>query len=331
MDLPQENENSTSLAQQLFSEQIFLANFVMGTYLGPDVKSDNPRCSASQKLAEGSLQYAVSDLGPSYVSMHLLEKLYYYVLRNAPHNLILRQNMLHKYLIGSLISPCLEHNAGCWQFINFFPLNLHKQIWYPASFRIVKGIIVIDNPVVSYVEDEDLEKFKSLSGLYDIKIDMDEFLHYKHEFRDYKDTRCHCLDDNEETLAGQTLNVNNNSFEKSYHKFKWRCQYEPLPTPQFSQFSPATKHYKKEGIFQRTCQPDGPSSLTPASTPNDEECIMDASIILSGTARKGIIGPPVGVVDIGVCRVAYYFRVALPGVRKDYCMHLSFPRLFSPC
>ncbi|XP_019244817.1 PREDICTED: increased DNA methylation 3-like isoform X3 [Nicotiana attenuata] len=34
-------------------------------------------------------------------------------------------------------------------------------------------------------------------------------------------------------------------------------------------------------------------------------------------ACKGATGPPVGVVDIGVSEAAYYFRIALPGVKKD--------------
>ncbi|KAK6245990.1 hypothetical protein QUC31_000770 [Theobroma cacao] len=34
------------------SDQHFLLNFIMSTYLGPDVYSDNPRHSALQRLAE---------------------------------------------------------------------------------------------------------------------------------------------------------------------------------------------------------------------------------------------------------------------------------------
>ncbi|KAL5845512.1 hypothetical protein ACOSQ4_011470 [Xanthoceras sorbifolium] len=44
-----------------------------------------------------------------------------------------------------------------------------------------------------------------------------------------------------------------------------------------------------------------------------------SSITLTGTASKGIVGPPVGVVDIGVSEPAYFFRAALPRVRRDYC------------
>ncbi|XP_023002579.1 increased DNA methylation 3-like [Cucurbita maxima] len=44
---------------------------------------------------------------------------------------------------------------------------------------------------------------------------------------------------------------------------------------------------------------------------------LKPSVILTGTAKEGSSGPPIGLVDIGVSEGAYLFRVALPGVRKD--------------
>lgn len=48
------------------------------------------------------------------------------------------------------------------------------------------------------------------------------------------------------------------------------------------------------------------------------------SVVVTGTAREGTVGPAIGHVDIGVSESAYLFRVALPGVRKDNCKILSF-------
>uniref|UniRef100_A0A5B6Z5D2 SHSP domain-containing protein n=1 Tax=Davidia involucrata TaxID=16924 RepID=A0A5B6Z5D2_DAVIN len=42
-------------------------------------------------------------------------------------------------------------------------------------------------------------------------------------------------------------------------------------------------------------------------------------VVLTGTAKEGRAGPPVGLVDIGVSERAYLFRVALPGVRSNQC------------
>lgn len=44
---------------------------------------------------------------------------------------------------------------------------------------------------------------------------------------------------------------------------------------------------------------------------------LKPSTVLTGTAKEGSAGPPIGLVDIGESESAYLFRVALPGVRKD--------------
>ena len=44
---------------------------------------------------------------------------------------------------------------------------------------------------------------------------------------------------------------------------------------------------------------------------------LKPSVILSGTAKEGSAGPPIGLVDIGISENAYLFRVALPGIRRN--------------
>ncbi|XP_027063278.2 increased DNA methylation 3 [Coffea arabica] len=46
-----------------------------------------------------------------------------------------------------------------------------------------------------------------------------------------------------------------------------------------------------------------------------ESPLLKPMVTLSGTAEEGAVGPPLGLVDIGICESAYLFRVALPGVR----------------
>lgn len=50
-----------------------------------------------------------------------------------------------------------------------------------------------------------------------------------------------------------------------------------------------------------------------------DEAQLKPPIVLTGTAKEGSAGPPIGLVDIGESEDAYLFRVALPGVRKDQC------------
>ncbi|XP_055834073.1 increased DNA methylation 3-like [Solanum dulcamara] len=50
---------------------------------------------------------------------------------------------------------------------------------------------------------------------------------------------------------------------------------------------------------------------------SDESAMSHAKpdVTLTGTAKTCLIGPPLGLVDIGSSENAYLFRVALPGVR----------------
>lgn len=52
--------------------------------------------------------------------------------------------------------------------------------------------------------------------------------------------------------------------------------------------------------------------------------VLKPCVVLTGTAQEGKVGPPVGLVDIGVSEDAYLFRVSLPGIQKDRCKS-SFP------
>lgn len=73
-----------------------------------------------------------------------------------------------------------------------------------------------------------------------------------------------------------------------------------------------------------------PFALPLLPVPKVEEWCSNSSIALTGTACRGGTGPPVGVVDIGESKSAYYFCIALPGVKKDpgkFLFTLSLLRL----
>ncbi|GKU98194.1 hypothetical protein SLEP1_g11227 [Rubroshorea leprosula] len=302
------------------NDQHFLLNFIMSNYLGPDVYSDNPRRSASQRLAENLPPYTSKNLGTSFVSISQLESLYYYVLKNAHPSLIVEPEMLRAYLMGNLPLPSLVLLDDYQQFTSFFPSNIHEQKRYSTSNEIIKGIVLIDDPIASYAREKDMEWFKCLSGMDDLKIDKFKSLSYQHEFQkgkkdDWKD----CMKNSEERVTRHAPNGHGNGsamFQETY-KRRQRCD-----EPQISSFSnvlPVLKYHNEEGSLKRTSKKDGRAMMPLLKVPDVDECVLDASINMTGTAKGGITGPPVGVVDIGISKVAYFFRVALPGVRKDYC------------
>ncbi|KAI5412030.1 increased DNA methylation 3 [Lathyrus oleraceus] len=299
---------TTKPTKIIVSDRKFLIDFIITTYLGPDVKSDNPKCSSLQRLFSGLPPYTSNDLGSSYVTISLLEKLYYYLLKNALPELILDLDMFHMYLKGKLDLPNSEFSEGCQQFTNIFPLSLHQQIWYPDSFRIVKGVVLIDDPLVSLcVKDEDLDRFRSLTGVTTFKLDLSECLRVRIHPRSSKES-----DNDNDNDSGCVNNEGSQS-----EKFQPECtrKYAGVDTPLMSEFPNSASGNPSSNTM---CDSDGPSMMPLLSLPNIDNCVQDCSIVLTGTAKRAILGPSIGVVDIGISKVAYLFRVSLPGVKREY-------------
>ncbi|KAK2423464.1 HSP20 chaperones superfamily protein [Trifolium repens] len=348
------------------SDRKFLIDFIFTTYLGPDVKSDSPRCSSLQRLITGLPPYNFNDLGSSYVTISLLEKLYYYLLKNAVPEFILDLNMFHMYLKGKLDLPGSEFLEGSQQFTSIFPLDLHRQIWYPDSFRIVKGVVLIDDPVVSScVKEEDLNRFRSLTGLGSLKLDLSECLRFRidHQLSKESDSGCvnklletspnegckesdsdcvnklskesdsDCVNKLLETSPNEGCKESdsdcvNKVLESSPNegcqsgKFREECKRKYVDdddddTPLMSEF-PHTATANGDPSLNKMCESDGPSMMPLLSIPDIDDCVQDSSVVLTGTANRGLLGPSVGVVDIGISKVAYLFQVSLPGVKREY-------------
>lgn len=301
-------------------DQHFLLNFIMSNYLGPDVTSDNPKRSASQRLAEGLLPYSMDDLGRSFVSIIELEGLYYYALRNAHPNLVLKLNLLHMYLKGNLLLPNSGLQDEIEQFTSFFPSNLHEQTSFLSSTMIVKGIVIIDDPITSYIQQEELERFRRLSGTSSLKIDVDEFSKYQHEYwTGREESQQQFMKSFGETMTGNIFKEN--CYSPSPVKPQDESRKRRRPDPCQMQVPPTSldsQNLSEKANVPRICNSgDRPAMMPLLSLPKVEDCTSKASIVLTGTARKGTGGPPVGVVDIGVSEAAYFFQVALPGVRKN--------------
>ncbi|XP_010477342.1 PREDICTED: increased DNA methylation 3-like [Camelina sativa] len=368
----------------LSSDQYFLVNFIMSNYLGPDVYSDNPRCSASQRLAKGLPPYTLMHVGSSSLTVAQLQNLYYNVLRNANSSLLLHPDMIYMYLKGYL--P-MEPIGKFPQFTSFFPTNLHQQKRYSPSHEIVKGIVVIGEPALDFLSKEELQRFRCLSRLNDFKIDrvmslcpprvqLDESQGTEQDCsrngdaatsnglvtsEDYnssgepretckrkkeEDAVVSCLiskpdrlsvdipvsqgmeqdclrnggtvssgivsdQEGEEAVVGHAVV---SGMSKTPERFR-----ETYKRKRFKNSSRKAANKNGETLMERG-RTDKPTSqaLIPVPPPDMKECDAEPSVVTTGTASNRTLGPSVGVVDIGVNNVAYFFQVALPGVRKDY-------------
>lgn len=302
------------VSNTVISDRKFLIDFIIKNYLGPDVNSDNPRCSSHQRLISGLQPYSLNDLGSSYVTVSLLEKLYYYLLRNALPNLILDLNMFHMYLKGNLYLPNSEFSEGSQQFTTVFPLELHQQIWYPDSFRIVKGVVLIDNPVLSScVKEEDLNRFRLLTGVDSFKLDVSECLCVRIQ-PPLSDSDC-VGKLSEESIPNEGCGL---------EKFRQECKRKYVDDGDTSSMPEFPHIVDGDPSSDKTCESDGPSMMSLIPIPDIDDYVQDSSVVLTGTAKRGILGPSVGVVDIGISKVAYLFRVSLPGVKREFSMFLLF-------
>ncbi|KAF9686578.1 hypothetical protein SADUNF_Sadunf02G0003700 [Salix dunnii] len=319
MNVKEKNAPFTGFVNAPSGDQHFLLNFIMSTFLGPDLYSDNPRCSAANRLAKGLPPYTSNNLGDSFLYISQLESLYYYVLRNARPSLVLNPNTLCLYLEGKLHLSGSESLEDCRQFTSFFPLSIHGHKKDSASQEIVKGIVLIENPDTSYIK-EDLEKFKCLSGMDSLKIDRKKCLSYDHESqKGGEETEQFCMPKNDEKIAGTISERNEKPPSMFQHTYKRRRRCSLSVSAFHCGVSHSQGHSEECNTFGRSCKLDGPAIMPRVDCPKFKDYFTEKSVILTGTARREVPGPPIGIVDMGISKAAYFFQVALPGVRSDSC------------
>ncbi|XP_024544461.1 increased DNA methylation 2 [Selaginella moellendorffii] len=311
------------------NDQRFLLVFIFGAYFGPDLRNEVPRKSALQRIAHRLPIYTSDDLGGSVFKLSEMESIYYYALRHSHPSARVKLQSLYKFLQGHLAPPVREALEDDRQFTTFFPPHLHRQSRYKGTYKVVESMVFINEPELSYMKLEDIERFKRLTGLSDLTMDRDLARSFQHGQRNDRDeerqARFYALAEARGPLGvdqdGRPLpHVLPDPNLESRKKRKKREQAE-------ASLAAVTDLTQRDDRTSATQWP--PSSQMPAaamllipSLPTVEQWnrIVDAarpSIVLTGTAAARQSGPLVGLVDIGVADDAYLFRAALPGVKKD--------------
>lgn len=324
------------------NDQSFLLNFIMGTYFGPDVKTDIPRLSATQRRVEGLPPYDITDLCSTLLKRSDIESLYFYVLRNAHPSAVVKWRSLDLYFDGNLSPHISDNLEDKCRFTSLFPLNIHDQGTYEGDFKMFNGIIIIDDPDTTHIKSEDLQRFKQLTGVSELKINRGEAQLYHHVYRSYKEQNIQIpnsrrfgtgalmegvTDGNAAASQQRSRSVEGVTNEKaatSQQRSNPRKRRRSRDTPQMQNpphvSVPSQDHVQSSAgqipPMQTTSWAE-PVMLVLGSTPKIELLNKKTTSILTGTAKDGRAGPPVGLVDIGINKYAYLFRVALPGVMKD--------------
>lgn len=73
------------------------------------------------------------------------------------------------------------------QFTAFFPPHLHRQSRYKGTYKVIESMVFIDDPDITYMKVEDVERFKRLSGLSELTLDREEARNYQHGQRNDRD------------------------------------------------------------------------------------------------------------------------------------------------
>ena len=147
------------------SDQRFLLVFILSNFFGPDLRSEEPKLSAAQRLALGLPHYSESDIHKSILKLSEIEAVYYYVVRGSQPAVRVKLQSLYKFLQGHLASPLKEILEDERQFVHFFPPFCHKQMRYKGTYKVIEGIVFIQDPDISHIRPHDLQRFLSLTEL----------------------------------------------------------------------------------------------------------------------------------------------------------------------
>lgn len=168
-----EPANSQPNWMETTDDQCFLMLFIIGTYFGPDLIDENPKKSVFQRMAEGLSPYTCEQLAGSHLRTMDVERVYYYVLRKADQSVTVKLPVLRQFLRGCLFPPPADSISEPRQFPDLFPPHLHCQRQFKNRYKIIENIVFINDPAISYIKPEDVERFKSLAVLEDFLLDRD--------------------------------------------------------------------------------------------------------------------------------------------------------------
>jgi hypothetical protein len=324
LEQPKPNNLKTD---KLNDDQCFLLYFIMGTYFGPHHINGDKK-SVLQRVAEGLPSYTRDQLTTSFIKVAELERIYYYILRNVDKSLTVKLPFLRRFIQGL---ECSTDVCNYPQFTDLFPLELHPQSRFKSSYKIIESIVFIDNPETCFLNREDVERFKRLSGLEDFLVDKDVARLYncfdgsglrnksvgkgkvveRNRIMSLPEIKC------SRNTSSRKVNESDDFSEIKKHQLpRDACAVTPISCVPFNE----GMALESEGDSVKVC---GPAVLFLPSRPTKKEwsdvvAATKKGFGLTGSAAMArTVGPIIGLVDIGECEDSYLFRMSLPGVKRD--------------
>ncbi|CAH9122146.1 unnamed protein product [Cuscuta epithymum] len=287
------DDASGSFAQT--EDQFYILYLIIGTYFGPDLKEEKAKKSALRRMFEACPPYTSNQLAGTCIRTSEVERLYYYILREADQSVILPLPLFYQFFHGIHLTPIQGFAASYPKFSELFPPGLHHLVRAYNGYHVIENIVFVNDPDVSYITPKCLERYKKLTGLQNFLLDGG--------------------------LSGPEvlpLPAHNGSLTGT-------------PYDSNGQFARNSLDGHLNGPSPLTCPSNG---LSPSKTTSVEamlvlpmhpsaEALSDIvaankrGYAITGSAASGKIGPVLGLLDIGDCEDAYLFRISLPGVTRD--------------
>ncbi|XP_039169352.1 increased DNA methylation 3-like [Eucalyptus grandis] len=155
-------------------DQRFLLTVIFGTYFGPQLKGErSPYKSAMQRVRERLPRYTHDQLAGSQMMVVQMIHTYYHILRKADKSVVLALSFLLKFLHDTLPAKVLGPTSNYPRFIDLFPIDLHLWSFVEGRFMAIDNVVFIDNPSTSFLREEVVARFKSLTGLQEFILDKD--------------------------------------------------------------------------------------------------------------------------------------------------------------
>ncbi|XP_028770878.1 increased DNA methylation 2 [Neltuma alba] len=308
-------------------DQCFLLYFIMGTYFGPNIKGERNPKSVLQRIAEGLPPYTSDQLTNSFMRIVELEHIYYYVLKKADKSVIVKLTLLRQFFQGNISCP-VHHSAAKYpQYADLFPPELHPQSLSKKRSKIIENIVFINNPETSYINPDDIERFRRLSGLEDFHLSRCPVR--SHTSLDGSSQYDVQEDDHNGKMPPIQSSCNSQKAGGSKRNY---ANLDPLQHVHASAPMSGAPYDGTDMMsnYMTPLQPEedsdpervGPAMIFLPSHPTKKELseIVAATkrgFALTGSAAVRQAGPIMGLMDIGECDDSYLFRVSLPGVKRD--------------
>lgn len=151
-------------------DKLFLLHFIIGNYFGPDLHDDdgNKRKQSAFQIQASSNLPTKEELSASLMKRAELERVYYYVLRNADPSLVFNRKVLSRYFNEKRNAS----NVDFPLFRDLYPLKLHPESRIRNQYKLIKSIVFINDPDTSCMREDCVDRFKLLTGLQSFTLSL---------------------------------------------------------------------------------------------------------------------------------------------------------------